>query len=201
MLAPVGTLQAGAHASIQNELGSFPVSGTYTILAGDQIKIGKSESNAVLALDIGTLYIRPESSLILNETNGIHTVTLLSGSIGYQLDGNSTLKITSAGKEITPIATDGTISGVVALGPTGLLVVSPVLGDAIALADDGVVITITQGNTWTDAAQGAKLTPTQVEGAGGMSTAATVGVVIGVTAGGVLIYNELKKDNSKSNSG
>ena len=198
-LAPIGTLQAGAHASIQNELGSFPVSGTYTVLTGDQINIGESESIATLALDTGTLYIHPNSSLTLNESNGVYTVALVSGSMGYELDREGMLKINSSGKEITPVATDGASSaGAVAIGSTGKLVVVPVLGDALAMADDGIVTAITQGYTWTDDGQGAKLTLTQVETDDGLSTDDKVLIGIGIAAGGVFIYQVTKDSNSPS---
>ena len=185
--------------SIQNELGGFPVSGTYTVLAGDQIKIGESDTVATLALDGGTLYIHPDSSLTLNESNGVYTVALVSGSIGYDLNGEGMLSIISSDKEITPIATDGERSGAVALGAKGKLVVVPVLGDARAVADDGMVTTITQGYTWTDAEQGAKLTQTQVT-SGGMSTGMQVLIGVGALAGTVLVYEWLKDDDSKSPS-
>jgi len=200
-LTPVGTLQAGANAKIQNELGSFPVSGAYTVLTGDQIKFGENDANATLAMDIGTLYIRPNSSLVLSKSNGTYTVALVSGSIGYELNGEDALIITSSGKEITPIATDGASSGAVAFGPDGSLVVIPVLGDATAVAADGIVTTIAQGYTWSDAEQGAELTLTQVQDAtGGMSMGMKVLIGVGVAAGGYYIYDTIKADDQKSKS-
>jgi hypothetical protein len=199
-LAPIGTLQAGAHASIQNELGSFPVSDMYTVMAGDQIKIGESNSVATLVLDAGTLYVRPNSSLTLNKSNGTYTVALISGSIGYELDGEGGFNITSSGKEITPVATDSTRSGAVALGLNGGLVVIPVIGDARAVADGGIVTYIMQGDTWSDSEQAPKLTLAQVQQGGGMSTAAMVGIGVGVVAGGWVLYEVFKDDDKDSKS-
>ena len=199
-LAPIGTLQAGAQASIQNELGSFPVSDMYTVMAGDQIKIGESDTVATLTLDVGTLYIHPDSSLTLNESNGTYTVELVSGSVGYDLDGDGVLKIISSAKEITPIATDGTRSGAVAVSPEGGLVVIPVLGDARAVAGDGVLTYIMQGDTWTDAEQAPKLTLAQVQTDGTMSTQKKVLIGVGAVAGGYLLYELIKDDDKKSKS-
>jgi len=198
-LAPIGTLQAGANARIQNELGSFPVAGAYTVLTGDQIKFGESDANATLTLDAGTLYIRSNSTLTLNKSDGMYTVALVSGSIGYELNGEDTLKIISSGKEITPIAIDGASSGAVAFGPDGSLVVIPVLGDAVAVADDGIVTNIAQGYTWTDAEQGAKLTLTQVED-GGMSTGTKVLIGVGIAAAGYGVYKLIDDDDKDSKS-
>lgn len=199
-LMPMGTLQVGANASIQNELGSFPVTDTYTVLAGDQINIGESDAVAILAFDVGTLYIRPNSSLTLNKSNSTYTVELVSGSIGYELDGGGLFKITSSGKEITPVAIDGTRAGAVALGPEGGLVVIPVLGDARAVADDGIVTNILQGDTWTDAEKIPQLTLAQVQTDDTMSTTTKVLIGVGVAAGGVVLYEVLKDDDKKSKS-
>jgi len=201
-IAPIGTLQAGSHVNIQNELGSFPVSETYTVLAGDQIKIGESDFIATLRLDGGILYISPNSVTTLSKSNGVYTLVLDSGSVGYELEDAGKLVIRSGGQEITPTASEGAISGAVALGLNGKLVISPVSGNAVVATENGVVTKIAQGQTWANTQQGAKLTLTQAEPlATGLGAGATTAIVVGGIAGGALIYDKvIKDDDSKSPS-
>ena len=164
-LAPIGTLQvgSGSHTSVQNELGSFAVSGTHTVLAGDQIKIGDSEFVSTLALDGGKLYISPNSLTTLSKSNGVYILELTSGSIGYELATEGSLRILSGGQEIAPIASNGDISGAVAVQPNGKLSVSPINGNALVMTDDGLTTKVSQGYTWADSDQEPTMVLTQVE--------------------------------------
>ncbi len=200
-IAPIGTLQAGSHVNIQNELGSFPVSETYTVMAGDQIRIGDSDFVATLRLDDGILYISPNSATTLSKTNGVYTLILDSGSVGYELEDAGKLVIRSGGQEITPTASEGAISGAVVLGLDGKLVISPVLGNAVVATENGVVTKIAQGQTWANTQQGAKMTLTQAEPLpAGLGAGATTAIVVGGIVGSALIYEKVIKDDSKSPS-
>ncbi|MCP3954349.1 MAG: hypothetical protein GY697_19355 [Desulfobacterales bacterium] len=193
-LAPIGALQAGDNVTIQNELGSFPITQSYTVMAGDQIKTSVGDV-ATLAVNGGNIYISPNSSATVSESNGLYTVELLSGSIGYNLEGESTIKVISSGKEITPVAVDGSITGAIALGSNDKLVVSPIVGNALVVASDGIVTTIEQGKTWTNTAQGGKITLTQAEEEDDNNA---LWIMLGGLAGAALIIN--KKDESTPSS-
>lgn len=196
-LTPVGALQAGNNVIIQNELGQFPVAGNYTVLAGDQINTADGKV-ATLTVEGGNLYISPGSQAKVSGSNGQYTVELISGSMGYKLNGHSQLKIISSGQEITPSAIDGEMSGAIALGENGRLVVSPLLGNALAVASDGMVTTIEQGHTWTNTGKSASMTLTQVSGSGmGLGLKILIGVV--AVGAGIAIVKKIDDDDDESN--
>ena len=200
LLTPVGALQAGDNVTIQNELGQFPVSGNYTVLAGDQINTADGDV-ATLAIEGGHLYIAPGSQAKVSGADGQYTIELVSGSMGYKLDGGSQLKIISSGQEITPSMIDGSMSGAIALSEDGNLVVSPLVGDALAVSSDGMITTIEQGHTWTNTVKGATMTLTQVKEAGaGVSTTALVVGGIVIVGAGIAITKDDDDDDSKSPS-
>jgi hypothetical protein len=200
-LAPVGALQAGDNVTIQNELGTFPVSGSYTVLAGDQIKTGAGEI-ATLAIEGGHLYFSANSSATISGSDGNYTVELTSGSMGYKLRGQSTLRVAVSGEGATPVAIDGLASGAIAVDSNGSLVASPAVGNMVTVSNDGTVTTVEQGYTWVNSGLGAKLTLTQA------TTAATdteeekkkrrIAWIIAIAAAlGIIIVIDNNKDDDE----
>ncbi len=158
--APIGSIEAGANISVQNELGSFPVSSSYAVISGDQIKTTAGDVVAV-AVGNGHIYVSPNSVVTVNKTTDGYNVEIVSGSVGYKADGQADVVFTSAGEQVTPTGLNA--SGAIALGVDGKLVVSPIVGDAIVLSDSGVMTTVAQGQTWINTGASAQLVLTQVD--------------------------------------
>ena len=199
-LAPLGALQAGDNVTIQNELGTFPVSGSYSVMAGDQIKTGTG-GMATLAIDGGHLYFSANSSATVSGSDGNYFVVLTSGSIGYKLRSQSTLKVVVAGEGATPVAVDGLASGAVAVNSNGSLIVSPMIGNMIAVSSDGTVTTVEQGYTWMNTSDGAKLILTQVLETAAISsgwTAVSVATVVAAVAGVAAVVSVASDDCGRS---